>query len=437
MARVTVVGAGIVGAACAYFLARDGHDVTVLDRAPAGGGTTGRGEGNILVSDKEPGPELELALWSAELWRRLGVDPGSGVDPGDLELEAKGGLVVATDAEAMAGLAEFAGRQAVAGVTCLPVGGDEISSYEPHLAPGLPGGVFYPQDQQVQPVRSAAALLRAARAFGALVRTDAEVTGVRTDSRGAVRAVTYRGGDGIRGAGVGGNGVPGADVAGARPAGHRPAGDRPGSDGSAEVPADVVINAAGTWGGEVSVRLGAPIPVLPRRGFILVTEPLPRVVRHKVYTADYVANVASGDAGLETSVVVEGTRGGTVLIGASRERVGFDTAVSHRVVRTLAAQAVQLFPMLAGISLMRIYRGFRPYCPDHLPVIGADPRVPGVWHACGHEGAGIGLAPGTGALIADLLAGRATRVAPEPFSPVRFESGADGSNRGIREGEPA
>src|SRR5699024_219280 len=133
-----------------------------------------------------------------------------------------------------------------------------------------------------------------------------------------------------------------------------------------------VINAAGTWGGEVSAAFGAPVPVLPRRGFILVTEPLPTVVRHKVYTADYVANVASGDDGLETSVVVEGTRGGTVLIGASRERVGFDQTVSHDVVRILAAQAVRLFPMLADVSLMRVYRGFRPYCPDHLPVIGPD-----------------------------------------------------------------
>jgi glycine/D-amino acid oxidase-like deaminating enzyme len=160
--------------------------------------------------------------------------------------------------------------------------------------------------------------------------------------------------------------------------------------------------------------------VLPRRGFILVTEPLPRMVRHKVYSADYVAGVAAGGAGLETSVVVEGTKGGTVLVGASRERVGFDPTVSHDVVRTLAAQAVRLFPVLAGVSLMRGYRGFRPYCPDHLPVIGSDPRVPGLFHACGHEGAGIGLAPATGALIADLLAGRTPPVDPAPFAPDRL-----------------
>jgi glycine/D-amino acid oxidase-like deaminating enzyme len=438
VARVVVIGAGIVGAACGYFLSRDGHHVTVLDRGPIGGGTTSRGEGNILVSDKAPGPELDLARWSAALWHALGADPGSGLHADELELDAKGGLVVASGDQAMAGLTAFAQRQAASGVDCTPVGGDELSGYEPHLAPGLPGGVFYPGDQQVQPVRAAAALLRAAQAFGAQVQTGVEVTGVDTDATGAVRAVRAA--------------EPAPRPIEAAPAGHaagtasvrrRRGGDRAGApgpgpearDGALQIPAEVVINAAGTWGGEVSRRLGAPVPVLPRRGFILVTEPLPQVVRHKVYTADYVANVASGDAGLETSVVVEGTRGGTVLIGASRERVGFDASVRYDVVRLLAAQAVRLFPMLADVSLMRVYRGFRPYCPDHLPVIGPDPRVPGVWHACGHEGAGIGLAPATGALICDLLAGRAPRVPPEPFSPNRFAT--DQQQAGQQQGASA
>jgi glycine/D-amino acid oxidase-like deaminating enzyme len=188
------------------------------------------------------------------------------------------------------------------------------------------------------------------------------------------------------------------------------------------LPTRAVVNAAGTWGGGLSERLGGPVPVLPRRGFILVTEPLPRVVRHKVYSADYVENVASSDAGLETSTVVEGTKGGTVLVGASRERVGYDDTFSVPVVTELAARAVRIFPFLAGVRVMRVYHGFRPYCPDHLPVIGPDPRVPGLVHACGHEGAGLGLAAGTGRLLADLLAGTAPDIDPTPFAPARFEA---------------
>lgn len=370
-----VVGAGIVGAACAYYASRAGLSVTVLERGTVGSGTTSRGEGNILVSDKAPGPELDLALWSRALWGELGGELGTDA----IELDEKGGLVVATTA--LEPLLAFADGQRNAGVEAIPVPTDGLRDLEPHLAADLPGGVHYPQDLQVQPVLAAAALVRAAQSRGARLEQGVEVTGVERDGSGAVTAVLASG---------------------------------------RRFPTRTVVNAAGTWGSEVAERLGGPVPVLPRRGFILVTEPLPRVVRHKVYSADYVENVASSDAGLETSVVVEGTRGGSVLVGASRERVGFDTAMSVDVVRRLATQAVRLFPFLADVALMRLYRGFRPYCPDHLPVIGADPRVPGLVHACGHEGAGIGLAPATGRLVTQQLTGQQYGVDPQPFSPSRF-----------------
>lgn len=387
MTRVVVVGAGMVGAACAYYAARAGLDVLVLDRGPVGSGTTSRGEGNILVSDKEPGPELDLALLSQRLWRELGDEVGTAA----LELEPKGGLVVATSEPALTSLRTFAEDQARHGVELEHVEPDRLRDLEPHLAPDLPGGVLYPQDLQVMPVLAAAELLRQARGLGAEVRTGVDVRGVETDDGGAVTGVVSSGG---------------------------------------RHPASAVVNATGTWGGEVAERFGAPVPVLPRRGFVLVSEPLPRVVRRKVYSADYVANVAASTEGLETSVVVEGTRGGTVLIGASRERVGFDETFSVHVVQRLASQAVRLFPVLADVNLMRVYRGFRPYCPDHLPVIGADDRVPGLYHACGHEGAGIGLAPATGLLVAQQiqaqLGGAAARLDLDlrPFTPTRFTTSA-------------
>jgi len=376
VARIVVIGAGVVGAACAYHLAKDGHRVTVLDRSAPGMGTTSRGEGNILVSDKEPGPELDLAMWSQRRWRELANELSTG-----FEWEAKGGLVVATSETARSALQVLAAGQQHSGVTAVDVPAADLHSFEPHLASGLAGGMHYPQDQQVQPVLAAAALLHGAAAHKAEIRSGVEVTGAVTSRDGTLTGV------------------------------HTTAGP---------LLADVVVNAAGTWGGTVSTMLGGPVPVQPRRGYVLVTEPLPRVVRHKVYSADYVANVASSDAGLETSVVIEGTRGGTVLIGASRERVGFAGGMPVLVVQRLAAQAVRLFPMLADVALMRVYRGFRPYCPDHQPVIGPDPRVAGLWHACGHEGAGVGLAPATGALLADLIAGRAPEVDAARFAPARF-----------------
>lgn len=81
----------MVGAASALYAARAGLDVVLVDRGPVAGGTTGAGEGNLLVSDKEPGPELELALLSGRLWTDLAQELGEAI-----EYEAKGGLVVAS-----------------------------------------------------------------------------------------------------------------------------------------------------------------------------------------------------------------------------------------------------------------------------------------------------------------------------------------------------
>lgn len=386
MTRAVVIGAGIVGAACAEALTRNGVEVTVLDRNPVGSGTTSRGEGNILVSDKGPGAELALAQLSRRAW----IEVGDLVGRDRIELEEKGGVVVAQTVSGLESLHAFAEGQRSAGVTALDVA--DPFALEPHLAPGIPGAVHYPEDMQVQPVLAAAELLAAAMDRGATFRRGLDAVAAVTDSDGSVSGIRTASGE--------------------------------------VVEADVVVNAAGTWGGEVGARLGAPVPVLPRRGFVLVTEPLPPLVRHKVYSADYVDNVGSSEAGLETSCVVEGTRGGTILIGASRERVGFDTTLSVPVVETLARQAVAIFPFLARVNLLRVYRGFRPYCPDHLPVIGPDPRVPGVIHACGHEGAGIGLAAGTGRLVSDYVTGSRTPEAagewaallPDRFAGVTEES---------------
>jgi glycine/D-amino acid oxidase-like deaminating enzyme len=227
---------------------------------------------------------------------------------------------------------------------------------------------------------AAAHLLRAARDCGTTVHTGTTVTAIDSDSSGALTVRTT--------AGV--------------------------------ISTPAVVNAAGTWAGGVAALAGVAVPVRPRRGFILVTEPLPVLVRHKVYAAEYVANVASSASDLQTSAVVEGTRGGTILIGASRERVGFDTTFALPVLARLASQAVDLFPILRGVHAIRTYVGFRPYSPDHLPIIGRDPHVPGLLHACGHEGAGVGLAPATGELIASLLTGSASTVDPTPFQPDRF-----------------
>lgn len=370
--RVVVLGAGIIGAACARELALAGCAVTVADRGGPAAGTTAHGEGNVLVSDKGPGPELELAKLSRELWPEvLDGDPNAA----DAEWDAKGGIVVATTAAGAGSLTEFAGGQREAGIIAEDLDAAALAAAEPHLTRDVTKAVHYPEDAQVQPAGAATALLAAAVRAGAVVRTGCEVLG-------AVRR--------------------GGRVTGVRTTG-------------GTIEGDAFVNAAGPWSGRAAARLGVRLGVRPRRGEVLVTAPMPPTVLHKVYDADYVGAVGSGAGDLRASAVVESTRAGTILLGSSRRRVGFDDRLRPEVLSVIAAKALRLFPSLAGVPVMRAYGGFRPYVSDHLPVIGADPHLDGLWHATGHEGAGIGLSTGTAAVLRDLMLGREPAVDAAPF----------------------
>ena len=371
--EVVIIGAGIVGAMCAYYVNRAGLKAIVIDRGTVASGTTGAGEGNIMVSDKSPGPELELALKSRDMWFEVAQDLGN-----EFELVAKGGLAVSRgDASS---LFELSNSQSIAGVQTKRVGASEIQELEPFISKAIQNGVHYPQDAQCQPMLAAAHILRQLQRRGLEFIGHQEVLKIERKSENlTVRTSTL------------------------------------------EIQSDFVVNAAGTWAGEIARLAGSELPIMPRRGFILVTAPLPKYVNHKVYDSDYVDNVASSDADLQTSTVIEGTQSGTILIGASRERVGFDKSISVSVIQRLARQATSLFPILAGAQLLRVYTGFRPYSPDHLPVIGADSLIPGLFHCAGHEGAGIGLSAGSGKVIAQLIKNETPIVNPEPFSPARFQ----------------
>ncbi len=378
--EVVVIGTGLVGACCAYELAAAGVHVTVIDRGHLTSGTTASGEGNILLSDKVPGPELDLAKLSVQRWTELAAELADR--DLDIEFDAKGGVVVAETDEAAAGLRDLARRQREVGIDAIEVDGTGLRELEPHLAPDLTAGIHYPQDAQVQPVLAAAALLQRAREHGATLLTQAEVTAIDRDRAGRARAVvTTRG----------------------------------------RVDGRWVINAAGPWSDVTSAMVGIDYPIRPRRGHILVTEPVEPLVHHKVYDAGYVGTLTADtdpDA-VEISSVVESTRAGTILLGSSREFVGYDRQVDGEVVRAIAARARRLFPVLAEVRLLRTYVGFRPWLPDHLPAIGEDPRVPGFVQASGHEGAGIGLAPATGLLVRALVTGSPALLDPAPFRPDR------------------
>ncbi len=380
--KVLIIGAGIIGSACARSLARRGATVTVVDRGAVASGTSAACEGNLLVSDKAPGVELELAKYSLELWGSLRDELAAeiGTAFASIEYERKGGVVVASDEPGAEALARFADSQRLAGVDARQLSATEARVLEPELSASIASAVYYPEDAQVQPTIATEALLASARAAGAQVVADTSVTGALRERDGRLVGVTT-------------------------------------SNGS--IAADHVIVAAGPWSGDVARSLGATLYVGPRKGLLLVMARMPQRIWHKVYDTSYVGAVQSDERDLQTSTVIESTASGTVLIGSSRQNVGFDGSIDVAVLREMAAKAIRLMPFLRDASVIRAYGGFRPFSRDHLPVIGPDPDVAGLWYATGHEGAGIGLALGTAELLAATLVGESPRLSLDPFAPGR------------------
>jgi glycine/D-amino acid oxidase-like deaminating enzyme len=369
--EVAVVGAGIVGAATAFELQRRGVDVALLDRGEVSSGTTGLGEGNVLCSDKDAGPELELTVAGLRVYDELDERLGERA-----RIRRKGALIVHRDAAGWAGEpARLEGLRA-AGVEGRLVAVDELRAMEPELTGEVHGASFFAHDLQCDP--------RAiARALAADVR--------RVHTGVAVEAI---------------------EVASGRVAGLRT------SAGPLACGAAVV--AAGPWSRDLVEAAGVALPLEPRKGqLVRLRAPRPDLVRHKVVEAAYLASVASSDAGLQVTSVVETTWEGDVLVGSSRERRGFDLAVDAAVSEAMLDRAAQLFPGLRDLAVDAAWAGLRPWLPDHLPAVGPS-AVDGLWLATGHEGAGVALGPVTGRLVSQLYAGEATVVDPAPFAPDRF-----------------
>jgi D-hydroxyproline dehydrogenase subunit beta len=376
---VIVVGAGIVGAACARELAVRGVGVTLLDRGEVARGTTGLGEGNVLASDKDRGPELDLTRAGLRLYDELDERLGR-----EARIRRKGALIVHAEQATWNAEPARVERLLADGLRCRLLEPREVRELEPELTGPLLGAAFFPDDVQVAPRLITRALVREAGAAGATVRTGAEVRVISVDG-GGVRGVRLR-------------------------------------DGTL-VAAGAVVLAAGPWSRRLADSAGLDLPVEPRWGQLARLTPHrrePPLLRRKIVDGSYLGSVTSADPGLEITTVLETTWEGDVLVGSSRARRGFDHAVDPDVTGAMVARAARLVPAVGDLPVDEVWTGLRPWLPDHLPAIGRSARVPGLWVATGHEGAGIALGPVTGRVLAQAFCGEAPLVDLAPFHPDRF-----------------
>jgi glycine/D-amino acid oxidase-like deaminating enzyme len=354
-----VVGAGMLGAACAATAAAEGLKVLIVEPGVVGGGATAVSMGHLVAVDGDPA-ELALAAYSERLWADLADLPGT-------EYSRCGTLWVASDADDMARVPAMRARLGAVGVRSEPVDARELHELEPGLAPGLAGGLLVADEGIVYPPAVARALVRRACDRGAEFRS------ARVVALGDHEAILE---DGAR-------------VSGA------------------------VLVATGC----ALPQLLPELPIRPRKGHLVITERYPGTLRHQLVQIHY-ADSAHGEAD-SVAFNVQPRPTGQVLIGSSREFNATDTAVSLPMVRRMLQCAFGFLPGLRGLNAIRVWAGMRPASADGLPYLGALPGRRGVWVAGGHEGLGICTAPGSARLLLDLFLGRAPVIDAAPYDPGR------------------
>jgi glycine/D-amino acid oxidase-like deaminating enzyme len=379
---VLVVGSGVVGAATALSLAEAGARVTVVDRGPLGGGTSSRCDGNVLVIDKDPGYQAEMALLSQDILHDWAPSLG------DIEYRRPGSYLALGGEEEEDPARAWVAEQREAGLDFRYLDRDETHRAMPDLAPDVPGSVYSPTDSTLNPLAYVAGMLAKSRRLGAVTRPHTAVEGLATE---------------------------GGRVIGARVAG----GDL--------LVADVTVVAAGVWTPELLAPLDVRVPIRPRRGHLIVSAKGPRFGDVKVMEFGYLmakfgrARVAPPEVDrFGVALVYEPTLSGNFVLGSSREFAGFDTTPDPAVLAAIVKRALRFYPGMASATVLRGFAGLRPWTPDHLPVVSRVTNLPGLVVAAGHEGDGVGLAAVTGRLVRAIALGEDPPLDIAPLSLDRF-----------------
>ena len=372
-----VIGAGVIGSSIAYHLADAGVSVLVLERGEIGAGTSGACDGMVFLQSKRPGIHLRLALAGREHLETLSRNL-----PLDMEWEPTGGMVVIESEAEMEAMRIHVAGQREAGLEVEILDRDRTLAREPNLSGHILGCAWSPLDGRVNPLTLTLGLAVGARKRGADLRSGEGVQEVIVENGRAVGVRTAQG----------------------------------------EYRADAVIDAAGVWAPEPARSVGVHLPILPRRGQLLVTEAAGPVLGVSLLSASYIAAKydPSLTGALDKAASIEQTRSGTLLIGSTREFVGFDSSTTRDGRDRVAANASRLVPALSGMRMIRSFAGLRPFTPDGLPILGASQKVPGFFVAAGHEGAGIALSAVTGRLMADLITTGKTDFPLQDFQMERF-----------------
>jgi sarcosine oxidase subunit beta len=268
--------------------------------------------------------------------------------------------------------------------------GKELREIDPDIARDVPGGSYCSDGLFLNPMKLVYGFAEAARRLGAQINTFTEVEKICVQNSKVKSVITSRG----------------------------------------EIETRFVVIAAGAWSPLLARMLKLRIPIIPRRGQIMLTEAY-RIGRIRyVSDADYLVTGYDLDAvkrsedpriRLGVSAVLTQPKNGNWLLGTSRDFPGYDKRNTLETLTHIAKRAIRFLPKLRHANIIRTMAGLRPFCEDGHPIIDSVDEVNGLVLATGHHGEGIALAPITGKLVAELVTKGRTSLPIEDYSYHRFK----------------
>lgn len=362
---VAIIGAGIVGSACALECVNAGLKTAIIEAKVIGGGATAAGMGHLVVMDDSEA-QFALTNYSCKLWRETRENL-----PRSVEYETCGTVWVATDDEEMVEVKRKEKYYSERGVAVEVLDEKSLAEAEPNLRPGLAGGLRVPGDSVIYPPCAAHSFVEQAVVAGAELFLGKLVKELRTDGLSL-------------------------------------------QDGSF-ISAGAIVNAAGSW----SPSLTAGIDVKKRKGHLLITDRYPGFARHQLVELGYLKSAHSVTAD-SVAFNIQPRQTGQMLIGSSRQYGVESSEIDRPLLVRMLNRAVAYMPELKQLSSIRTWTGFRAATPDKLPLIGPHSGHKRLYLATGHEGLGITTSLATARLLVDQITGRESAISVGPYLPARL-----------------
>lgn len=365
---VLVIGAGIIGSAIAYFLSKEKMKVAVFEKGNIGEGTSNACDGIVFLQSKKPGISLKLALESIHILEKLRHEFER-----DIEYEQKGGLVIIDSEIEKKALSQKAKEHQAFGIEVQMLDTEETLKIEPFLSKEILGSTYCKLDGSINPIALTLAFAEAAIKNGIDFYQSTEIENFIYENSRIIGIISNK---------------------------------------QEKFFADKIVLATGIYSNKLLSKINIQLPIKPRRGQVIISEPIAPLLNHALLSGRYLAaklfpemfeDLTNPLNQMGIGLVIEQAKSGNLLIGSTREFVGENKETTFQGIEYILKHAISIIPSLEDINIIRTFSGLRPYTVDGLPIISKLIPHDNLFIAAGHEGDGITLSAITGKLIKQMV----------------------------------